>query len=37
VLFSALVAWVAFKERLSLLNWIGIILSLGAIALIAFG
>jgi len=37
VLFSALVAWIAFKERLSLLNWIGIILSLGAIALIAFG
>ncbi len=37
VLFSAVVAWIAFKEKLSLLNWIGIILSLGAIALIAFG
>jgi len=37
VLFSAVVAWFAFKEKLSLLNWIGIILSLGAIALIAFG
>ena len=37
VLFSAVVAWLAFRERLSVLNWIGIILSLGAIALIAYG
>ena len=37
VLFSAVVAWLAFKERLSIINWIGIILSLGAIALIAYG
>ena len=37
VLFSSLVAWMLFKERLSLVNWLGIVLSLGAIALIAFG
>ena len=37
VLFSAVVAWLVFKERLSTLNWIGIILSLGAIGLIAYG
>jgi len=37
VLFSALAAWILFKERLSLLNWLGIVLALGAIALIAFG
>ena len=37
VLFSTLVAWIAFKEKLSLVNWIGVILSLGAIALIAYG
>ncbi len=37
VLFSAVVAWLAFRERLSLLNWMGILLSLGAIALIAYG
>jgi drug/metabolite transporter (DMT)-like permease len=37
VLFSAVVAWLLFKERLSEINWIGIILSLGAIALIAYG
>jgi drug/metabolite transporter (DMT)-like permease len=37
VLFSAVMAWILFKERLSLVNWIGIILSLGAIALIAYG
>jgi drug/metabolite transporter (DMT)-like permease len=37
VLFSAVVAWLIFKEKLSHINWIGIILSLGAIALIAFG
>lgn len=37
VLFSTIVAWMAFKEKLTLLNWIGVLLSLGAIALIAFG
>ncbi len=37
VLFSALIAWLVFKEKLSIINWVGIILSLGAIALIAYG
>lgn len=37
VLFSSVIAFVLFREKLSLLNWIGIMLSLGAIALIAFG
>lgn len=37
VLLSSLVAALLFKERLSAVNWIGIFLSLGAIALIAFG
>lgn len=37
VLFSAVVAFVFFRERLSLVNWIGIVLSVGAIGLIAFG
>lgn len=37
VLFSSVTAWLIFKERLSAINWIGIILSLGAIALIAYG
>lgn len=37
VLFSSVIAWLLFKERLSLINWIGIALSLAAIALIAFG
>jgi drug/metabolite transporter (DMT)-like permease len=37
VLFSAIMAWLLFKEKLSGLNWLGIILSIGAIALIAFG
>ena len=37
VLFSAVVAWLAFKEKLSFVNWLGIVLSLGAIALIAYG
>ncbi|HKH63687.1 MAG TPA: EamA family transporter [Flavitalea sp.] len=37
VLFSAVVAFIFFREKLSLLNWAGIVLSLGAIALIAFG
>lgn len=37
VLFSAVAAWLLFKERLSIINWLGIILSVLAIALIAFG
>lgn len=37
VLFSSVVAWVLFKERLSRINWMGIVLSLIAIYLIAFG
>lgn len=37
VLFSAVVAWWLFKEKLSATNWLGIVLALGAIALIAFG
>jgi drug/metabolite transporter (DMT)-like permease len=37
VLFTALVAWFIFKEKLSAINWLGIALSLGAIALIAYG
>ncbi len=37
VLVSTLAALLLFRERLSTFNWLGIILSLGAIALIAFG
>jgi len=37
VLFSAVAAWILFREKLSLYNWSGILLSLAAIALIAFG
>lgn len=37
VLFSALVAWLFFKEKLTIINWLGIALSIGAILLIAFG
>lgn len=37
VLFSAVVAWLLFKERLTIINWLGILLSLVAIYLIAFG
>jgi drug/metabolite transporter (DMT)-like permease len=37
VLLSSVLAWLLFKERLLLINWIGIILSLVAIGLIAFG
>ena len=37
VLFSTVVAWIMFKEKLSTLNWLGILLSVAAIALIAFG
>jgi drug/metabolite transporter (DMT)-like permease len=37
VLFSAVAAWLLFKERLSFINWVGIILAIAAIALIAYG
>lgn len=37
VLFSTVIAWLLFKEKLSSLNWVGVWLSTGAIALIAFG
>jgi drug/metabolite transporter (DMT)-like permease len=37
VLFSAIAAWLLFKEKLSAINWMGILLSLVAIAFIAFG
>lgn len=37
VLFSAVVAWLLFRERLSKINWLGIALSVVAIYLIAFG
>lgn len=37
VLFSSVVAWLAFREKLSRLNWLGIALSLVAIYFIAFG
>jgi drug/metabolite transporter (DMT)-like permease len=37
VLFSSLVAWLLFRERLSKINWLGIGLSVIAIYLIAFG
>jgi uncharacterized membrane protein len=37
VLVSAVAAWMLFKERLSSINWIGILLAIGAIALIAYG
>ncbi len=37
VMFSTVVAWLLFRERLSVLNWLGIILSLVAIAMIAYG
>lgn len=37
VLFSAVMAWILFKERLSAINWLGILLAIGAIALITYG
>ena len=37
VLCTAIVAWLVFKEKLTATNWLGIVLSLGAIALIAYG
>ncbi len=37
VLFSAVAAWLLFKEKLSSLNRLGILLAIAAIALIAFG
>jgi drug/metabolite transporter (DMT)-like permease len=36
VLFSAVIAWLVFKERLRVINGIGVILALLAIALIAY-
>lgn len=37
VLFSAVVAWLLFKEKLNTINWAGIVLAVAAIALIAYG
>lgn len=37
VLFSTVAAWILFKEQLTKTNWLGIALSVAAIALIAFG
>ncbi len=37
VLFSAVVAFILFREKLSVVNWMGIVLALAAIGLIAFG
>ena len=37
VLFNTLVAFLLFNEKLSKLNWLGIVLSIAAIALIAYG
>jgi drug/metabolite transporter (DMT)-like permease len=37
VLLCAIAAWLLFKERLSLVNWVGIFLSICSIALIAYG
>jgi drug/metabolite transporter (DMT)-like permease len=37
LLFSAIVAWIAFHEKLIIINWIGILFSILSIALIAFG
>jgi drug/metabolite transporter (DMT)-like permease len=37
VLFSTIAAYFMFKEKLIRLNWIGILLSIAAIALIAYG
>lgn len=37
VLFSALVAWLFFKEKLSRINWLGIVLAIVTIMMIAFG
>ncbi|HEY0680588.1 MAG TPA: hypothetical protein VGD17_20050 [Chitinophagaceae bacterium] len=37
VLFSAVMAMILFRERLSAINWVGIVLAVGAIALIAYG
>jgi multidrug transporter EmrE-like cation transporter len=37
VLFSTVAAYLMFKEKLTKLNWMGIVLSIAAIALIAYG
>jgi drug/metabolite transporter (DMT)-like permease len=37
VLFSSVTAFILFKEKLTMVNWVGILFALGAIALIAYG
>lgn len=37
VLLSSVMAWVIFREKLTRINWIGILLALVAIAMIAYG
>lgn len=37
VLFSAVMAWLLFREKLMVINWAGIVLAVAAIALIAYG
>ncbi len=37
VLFSAVMAWILFREKLLFINWAGIVLAVAAIALIAYG
>lgn len=37
VLVSSIAAWLFFKERIRFINWMGIVISLCAIAFIAFG
>ncbi len=37
VLFSSVMAWLLFREKLSRINWLGVMLSVAAIYLIAFG
>ncbi len=37
VLVSSIAGWLLFKEKMSAINWTGILLSVAAIALIAFG
>jgi multidrug transporter EmrE-like cation transporter len=37
VLFSTVAGYLMFKEKLTKLNWLGIVISIAAIALIAYG
>ncbi len=37
VLLSSVIAWVIFREKLTRINWIGILLALVSIAMIAYG